>query len=315
MVVDTHCHLGGSVPLSFVWDTIKTNGWKHLAESEEEVKRQMTFSVGEKYDFHVFLSKFKILDEFKWTEQLIDDSIKAVCDVINHQKIDYTFMDFSINKYMSIGWHKRDAIKFIYDSFSRYAPHKVGLILSLKYESMRASQRQYASLIDNGEIADYLVGIDLVGDEMMFDSAFYEPIFKSWNDAGKLTRAHVGESQSVGNIIDAMGNLRCTNIAHGFKIMQNASGLDWAIDNGICFDMAITSNYLTGVLHDQTTHPIVDMHRKGVLVTLGSDDQVQCSSTLKEEFVKAGKLGLSVSECNKIRQNAVDLYERYRLFR
>jgi adenosine deaminase len=212
---------------------------------------------------------------------------------------------------MSLKWHKHEAIKFIYDSFQRHAPGKVGLILSLKYESMRASQRQYAKLIENPVAAECLVGLDLVGDEAYFDHNFYQPIFEDWNKAKKLTRAHVGESQSLLNIVEAMEALKVTNVAHGFKVLEDQRAVSWARNHQVCFDTTITSNYLTDVWQDPFNHPLVAMHREGLMVTIGSDDPIQCSTTLDREFVEARRRGLTDEECLAIQRNAVGLYYRF----
>ena len=140
----------------------------------------MTFKDGEPYNFYRFLDKFKILDEIHWDEELINSSIAAVCQQLEEEGLDFCWLDFSINKYMgAMNWHKKEAIKFIHDSFHRHRPNKVGLILSLKYESMRASQKQYAKLIDDPDIVDLLFGLDLVGDEAYFDYQFYRPYLPS----------------------------------------------------------------------------------------------------------------------------------------
>lgn len=302
--IDPHLHLGGCTPISFVWDTIQKLNLKHLAESEEDVRCQMTFCEGEKRTFHRFLDKFRILDEIVWTPEIIDESIKSVSQYLAQQKIDYAWMDFSINKYMKIGWHKHEAIQFIHDAFQRHRPGGVGLILSLKYESMRASQRQYAKLIEHETAKDCLIGIDLVGDEGHFDADFYEPLFRDWNAAGKVTRAHVGESQSKENIGEAIEKLGVTNVAHGFKVIHDPRAVAIAKERGITFDLAITSNDITGVWPLELTHPGVVMLGIGLKCTLGSDDPVQCSTSLDREFEIAPASGFSEKDLLRMRHVA-----------
>lgn len=257
----------------------------------------MTFKDGEPYDFHRFLDKFRILDKIKWDETLIDSSIAAVCQELERENLDYCWLDFSINKYMEpMNWHKRDAIKFIHASFQQHRPNKVGLILSLKYESMRASQRQYAKLIDDPEVVDLLFGLDLVGDEVYFDYQFYRPIFAEWKKAKKMTRAHVAESQSADNGVDAIIHLGVTNIAHGLKMMDNNLVIDLARRHQITFDLGISSNYFTGVWEDETTHPVNIMLKNNLRVTLGTDDPVQCNSTLEGEFQLTKRFGITDSQ-------------------
>lgn len=304
--IDPHLHLGGCIPPRFVWQVIQDLGLKHLAESYEDVCSQMTFSDSEPKNFHRFLDKFKILDELRWTEALIDQSIAAVSKFLDSQNIEYAWMDFSINKYMSIGWHKHQAVHFIYESFKRHRPGGVGLILSIKYESTKASQKQYAKLIENPDIADCLIGIDLVGNEEYFDSEFYKPLFRDWKNAGKITRAHVGESQSALNVFNSILDLEVTNIAHGIKIADHNNIIKEARDRGITFDLSITSNYTTGVWDNPRLHPITKMLEAGLNVTLGSDDPVQCGTTLAKEFELAKSLGISEWQCDHMRRIAYD---------
>lgn len=302
--IDPHLHLGGTTSISFVWEIIQKHGLKHLAESEEDVRSQMMFCEGEQRNFHRFLDKFKILDEITWTPEIIDESIKSISDALVEQKIDYVWLDFSINKYMSVGWHKHEAIQFIYDAFQRHRPGGVGLILSLKYESMRASQRQYAKLIEHETAAKCLIGLDLVGDEAYFDAGFYEPLFQDWNAEKKITRAHVGESQAKENIREAIEKLGVTNVAHGFKVIDDPSLVAMARERGITFDLAITSNDITGVWPLSKPHPGLKMLELDLKCTLGSDDPVICGTTLDQEFEIALASGFSETDLLKMRRTA-----------
>jgi len=253
----------------------------------------MTFVDGEPHDFHRFLDKFSILDKIKWTEELIDDSIRAVCEDLIYSKTDYTWMRFSINKYMTfLNWHRKDAILFIKRAFDKYAPGRVGLVLSIKYESERANQRQVASLIDDSDVVDAIEGIDLVGDETYFDSKFYVPIFRQWSVAGKRLFAHVGESQPSSNIMSAMVDMGVRDICHGIRVVSytgDTSCLDgeiisYALDHDVCFHLALSSNILTGVLERNDIHPVSALLSAGVKVTIGTDDPVQCNTDLSREY-------------------------------
>src|SRR6516165_9067165 len=175
--IDTHRHMGGSISAEFVWSAIQRTGASYLAESLDEVRAAMTFAPAEPRGFHRFLDKFRILDEVQWTEELLDDSIKQVCADLLADRIDYCWMRFSINKYLHyLKWHRHEVVRFIYESYQRHAPGRVGLVLSLKYESQRANQRQLAKLIEHPWVQDMTISIDLVGDEGYFDPDFYGPL-------------------------------------------------------------------------------------------------------------------------------------------
>jgi adenosine deaminase len=307
--IDTHRHLGGSIPTTFIWQIIQDFHLTYLAESLLDVERQMTFSDGEQRGFHRFLNKFRILDEITWTEKLIDASVQAICDGLRAENIAYCWLDFSVNKYMHIGWHKKQAIKFIYDAFQQHYPDRVGLVLSLKYESLHANQRQYAALIDDSEIGDYLIGLDLVGDEDQIDCSLHSTILRQWAAAGMMIRAHVGEfgpAQNVRLAIDA----GATNIAHGLAIHNQPDLIKIARENGICFDLGIGSNFLTNVT-TPATHPMSSMIKSGLTITLGTDDPVICKTTLNNEFQLASDLGATPEDLMKMQQAAISTVSKF----
>lgn len=275
----------------------------------------MTFAPHEPKEFYSFLDKFKILDEIPWDEELIDLSIQAVCEQLVVEEIDYCWMDFSINKYVNcLHISKHDIIQYVYELFQRYRPNQVGLVLSLKYESPREQQIEYAKLIEDKNVSQCLIGIDLVGDETKFDTEFYASLLPRWRDHGKMVRTHVAESQHAQNALDSIDRLCATNIAHGLKLVDHPHMIDRALAKGITFDMGITSNYLTGVWTDEDKHPIINMLNAGLKVTYGTDDPIQCSTNMRTEYsILRYWFGISQELINKMVSVAIEnscLYDR-----
>lgn len=290
--------------MRFVWNIIDKNGWHHLAMDEIDTHFQMVCHDADIKNFSTFLSKFTILDLIPWTEDLIDSSVKAVCDELEADKLDYTWLDFSINKYMDIGWTKSEAIKFIHQSFQRHRPGKVGLLLSIKYESARDKQNLYSELVKDEDVRDRLIGIDLVGDENMFDPEFHSKLLEVWKDSGKIIRAHVGEVGPARNIRAAI-NAGVTNIAHGINIHEEPDLISIAKDANISFDLGLTSNFATGV-STFDNHPLPIMIYDGLNLTIGTDDPVICNTNLNTEFELCKKLGAIDSHLEKMKLNAFE---------
>lgn len=300
--IDTHRHMGGSIPYRFIWQIIDRHGWHHIATDEIDTYCQMVFGPDDPKDFKHFLSKFAILDLIPWTEELIDLSIQSVCNELELDKIDYAWLDFSINKYMNIGWSKSEAIDFIHSRFQAHRPNKVGLILSIKYESRKEKQNQYAELIRDDDLKSKLIGIDLVGDENAFDHSFHSALLQEWHDSNKIVRAHVGESGPAKNIKTAI-EAGVTNIAHGIKIVTEPDLIKLARDSNICFDLGLTSNLLTGVATEED-HPLTIMLHERLNITLGTDDPVICNTTLDAEFSLSKSLGATTHHINGMKQTA-----------
>lgn len=293
-LVDCHIHYGGSCTVDFVWWAINYTKSYYLAESYDDVLESMTFAPDEPRTFHRFLKKFSILDQINWDPILLDRSVYYICNALEDQGISKVWMRLSINKYLNtIKWHRWELIKYIRDCFDKYLTNTgVDLILSVKYETEKANQRQLLSLIDDERVAENIIGIDFVGDESYYDAKFIKPLLDNWKSAGKLLFAHVGESCSAENIRSAI-EIGITEICHGIKAIDHPDIISLAIDNDICFHLALSSNYYTGVVAGE--HPIKKLLLYGVKCTIGTDDPVQCNTTLAGEYKLASEMLSSIN--------------------
>lgn len=312
MKCDIHRHLGGSISPDTVWEIAKrTDG---IGLTYEQLVKRMSchqeFGIG----FSAFLDKFKVLDEIEWPDWAIDLAIKQVCKDLSKEGIDYSEISLSLNKYVQNGLYSGEdahlhVADYLYDCFERYTTMfdvKVGLLLSLRYDSPRDQQLRYASIIENKRRAAFFVGIDLVGDEVEFDADFYRPILQQWHDAGKATRAHVGEMPGTEkNVEIAIYNLPVTRLAHGIHATDEV--FSEAAKRGIVFDLAIHSNLTTGAVSDIIEHPMKHMLQMGCKVTLNTDDPTQFGCTLDDEFRLALDNGLiTESQAKDIMANACE---------
>lgn len=282
-MIDCHVHFSGSIPVEFIWSTIKQRGWTYLAASESQVHEAIVYDG--KHGFDGFLNKFELFDEIIWDEKLIIESIEAVSKRIIELNLNYVWLDFSINKYLrTINMHKIDLINLFSEYFRIYAPGRIALVLSIKMESLEETRKQYLDLIQHKDVQNNIAGIDLVGDEQYFDADFYKPYLRKWSDHSKMVRVHVGEVNRVSNVKDALMKLDITNIAHGIDIIADDSLVDLALKRDIQFDLALTSNFMIRQDLNINNHPIHEMMRRGLRCTLGSDDPIVFNTNLHKEY-------------------------------
>lgn len=307
--MELHRHMGGSIRAETVWEIIKRTK-ENIAPSLESVRKKMIVSGVDDRNFDTFFGKFRILDKLTWYDWAIDLAIQQICEDLEKESIEYAEISLSINKYMiHLGWTPKKVVQFICESYSRHSRRfgvKVGLLLSLKYESNRESQLNFANLIDDPDIRPLLSGIDLVGDENYYDVEFYKPIFDKWKSYDKILRCHVGElNGGRNNIISAIKDLQVNRIAHGVHATEEDVKI--ANEYGVYFDVAIHSNIYTGVVDDIKNHPLKNMVKWGAKITLNTDDPVQCDCTIDSEFSAAVKSKLiTTDDIDRIQRNAVE---------
>jgi adenosine deaminase len=256
--------------------------------TKDEVTRQITFVNGDKPGFYTFLGKFRIFEEIKWDVRAICDAIEQIIWNIARENIDYAELKFSVDKYLKpSGLSPQEIIRIFHDrSLFESAKWgcKIALVLSLKYESDRDHQRKVAKLIED-KVSDCLVGIDLVGDEVCFDGAFYKPLLAEWSKAGKGIEAHVGESCGAENVRIAIEELGATRIAHGVRATDYPDIMALAKERDVCFDIALTSNIQTGVVKSLIDHPVCRLLQEGCAITIGTDDPIILQTSLDQEYL------------------------------
>jgi adenosine deaminase len=151
-----------------------------------------------------------------------------------------------------------------------------------------------------------LAGIDFL--YAPYDSeADWTPMYRlaeRFTEAGLGITAHAGEV-STANIAAATRMPGLTRIGHGIHAAADPELLRLLVDKGVTLECALTCNDYFGVLPELTEHPLLRLVEAGVAVTLTTDNPVQLSTTIEQEYAVAAGLGLSVEQLAGFTRNAI----------
>ena len=148
--------------------------------------------------------------------------------------------------------------------------------------------------------------IDLYGDEMAQPIENFIPIYEKAAENGLVLKAHVGEWGTAQDIMTAIKTLHLTEIQHGIAAVQDESVIDYLIENKIRLNVTPSSNVLLGRVPDMAHHPIAQLYRKGVDVTINSDDVLIFDSDVSKEYLRLYQSGcLTAEELDDIRLNGL----------
>lgn len=303
-LLDNHSHLGGSIEPELIGALMAKHGNRDVRIGK--VRKSMTYQNRKPSDFAAFIKKFELLNKVRWTEEDIYDSIHQVVSKIGRDGVEGSEIRFSIGKYRPfLKMSDPEIIRLIknaFDEASDYFNVKISLVLSFRHN---ASEESIKCALELDKYQDCVVGIDLSGDEKFMDVDKFQKVYEIWGKAGKTLMAHVGEQPGTGNHVrKAIEEWGISRVAHG--IYSDKYTLDMAKDKGICFDVAISSNYYTGVVKHRHAHPAIKMLENGNIVTLGTDDCSVFCTTLRKEYALAKEyLGLSDSNINDLKINSI----------
>jgi adenosine deaminase len=152
-----------------------------------------------------------------------------------------------------------------------------------------------------------IAGIGLGGSEAPFPPEPFAPVFDKARSAGLRTQAHAGESAGPESIWGAIRSLKVDRIAHGIRAGEDAALMTYLKDSGLPLDICPTSNVRTGAVETIADYPAADFLRRGLKISLGTDDPTLFGTDLASEYgALVGTSGLTMEEVRALLLNGVD---------
>jgi len=266
LLIDCHVHLSALISPIFVSKALNIS----LYEAQHKMCND---SIG----YHEFLDKFTILNDIEWDFNLL---LRTLGECEDSLQCDGSLLRYSIDKYRPyFGMSDKSLNSMIYGEIRRVIPTALP-VLSIKYEQEYDVTRQMAEDIIFRRTPAR--NVDFVGNEEKATQFHFE-MAKKLIDNEINVFMHVGEGGNAENVDNAI-QVGVKEISHGIAISGHKSIIQSAIDNDVTFHIGMTSNIMTGAVDNINDHPIVDMFYSGLNITIGSDDPVQCQTTLKREY-------------------------------
>ena len=287
--VELHRHLEGSLRL----DTMVDIAQKHGITIPADVLRLSTLvqiQDEDKFTFQNFLAKFNTLRLFYRSPEVIHRITREAVEDAARDNVKYMELRFTpvaLSRAERFPLH--DVIDWVIAS-TKEASQKNGvtvkLILSVNRHEGTELAEQVSWLAAN-HIKNGVVAMDLAGNEADFPSQPFYGIFKEAKQAGLHVTIHAGEWGPGYNVREAIEEIGADRIGHGVRVLEVDSIVDLARERGTTFEVCITSNYQSGVVHALEAHPLMKMHAAGLNVTINTDDPSISRITLSHEYYTA----------------------------
>ncbi len=164
------------------------------------------------------------------------------------------------------------------------------------------------AVIAKGMTGDFLLGLDLAGDEACNSpEQLAEHFMLAFANCLPIT-IHAGEGEAAHNIWQAAYHLHADRIGHGLTLADNSKLAARFRDRGICLELCPTSNReVVGFADpaypesaDLPRYPLRQFMQAGLPIALCTDNPSISRTTLAGEFLAAARMsdgGLSLWEC------------------
>jgi adenosine deaminase len=145
---------------------------------------------------------------------------------------------------------------------------------------------QNLSMLDiaiSSELSGYFAGIDIAGDEETIPLDTLKPLIQKAVDKGKKITIHAGEAGPARNVAEAI-QAGATRVGHGISSFKDPETLESAIKACITYEVCPTSNLQTSTIKSVEELQIPDLLKKGVRITINTDDPGISGTTLTNEL-------------------------------
>jgi adenosine deaminase len=280
-------------------------------DDPEKFRKFVQMTADDPLDFLTFLSKFRadwystLEDPKRLAREAVEDAAK--------ENVIYMELRFSAEHFTrKSGFSVEAAIEAVIEG-AKEAADKVGMqlafLLTMGREKMTPDQ-MIAQIKRSQKYLEYgVVGIDLAGDELHYAPGPFSKVFRGIHErTGFHATIHAGEAGGAENVRIAVEELDAVRIGHGVHAIDDPAVVDLLVERGVALEQCLTSNLQTGTVSSIEEHPFQQFYRKGVLVTLNTDDpQIQQSDLADDYRYVVDKFSMTLADLEKINLNSINV--------
>jgi adenosine deaminase len=293
--IDLHRHMEGSLRLETLAEVAREHG-VDLPSYDIEVLRPYVQFTDDVPDFYNFLGKMELLRRFYSAGAAVERiAYEAVADAAQ-DNVQYLELRFSpAGKHIAPEKVMHNVVNGVARATRDY-PIQVRLLVTIVREfgvDVAQEVLDLALAYRNCGVA----GLDLAGYEDRHSAQSFASVFRRARESGLHVTIHAGEVGTAENVREAIELLGAQRIGHGVRSIEDHRVVQLLRQHGVTLEVCPTSNLQTGVIHTFMQHPLRDLYRLSVPVTINTDDPSVSDTTLTDEYLVAvATMGFSIHE-------------------
>ncbi|MFB9216867.1 adenosine deaminase [Vibrio sinaloensis] len=287
--VELHLHIEGTLEPEMMFALAERNGVTLPYNSEEEVRAAYQFSNLQSF-LDIYYQGAKVLLH----EQDFYDLTWAYLERCHQDNVIHTEIFFDPQTHTERGVPFEVVINGIARALDD-AKDKFGISSGIIMCFLRHLDE--ASAFETLEQAlpfkHHIVGVGLDSSELGHPPEKFRRVFEKARQEGFIAVAHAGEEGPVSNIYDSLELLKVSRIDHGVRCVDDEELVTSLAQSRMPLTVCPLSNIKLKVFDKMAQHNIVDLLRKGLCVTINSDDPAYFGGYMTDNF-------LAVDHCHHL---------------
>jgi len=300
---ELHLHLEGSIQPETVVELAGRHGQRLTVQ---EVAARYTYA-----DFLGFLKAFK------WVTSLLREPedyaliARRLAEDLRRQNVIYAEITLSVGVMLMRG---QDATAN-FTVLRAAAEETAGRALRLQWVFDATRQFGAEKAMEVARLAaqhrgEGVAAFGLGGDELAIPAEEFRGVYDYARSAGLHALVHAGEIGGPDEVRRAVEVLGAERIGHGITAVADPAVMALLAERRIPLEICPTSNVRTGALErlrgegsaGARAHPVAELFRAGVPVTLATDDPAMFQTELHQEYEAAAATGLDVHQLAHINE-------------
>lgn len=279
----------------------KRNGIKVPYKSVKEAKEAYVFS-----DLASFLDVYIQATQVLCTEQDFYDLTYAYLKKASEQGVVHAEIFFDLQNYMPRNIGPDIIVNGIHraltDAYQNFGISGGMIMCFIRHLSQEDA---FKALELSLPFKDKIVGVGLASLEAGHPPSKFEQVFEKARSYGYRVVAHEGECSAKG-LQEAVELINVDRLDDGIQIMGNADLVQKSAHKKTPFTVCPLSNKALNIIDDLKNHPLKDMMKAGLVVTINSDDPAFFGGYIAENYYAAIKdINLSLDDIIMCAYNSI----------
>lgn len=299
---EMHMHLEGSLEPELKLKLAERNNIDIGQDTVEEVRASYQFD-----DLSSFLAVYYPAMNVLQTEEDFYDLAMAYLKRTKEDGVVYAEVFFDPQAHTSRGVDFADVVNGYYkatiDGEKEYGVKSNLIMCFLRDESVESAEKHYELALD---YKDKILGIGLDSDEQDNPPMKFYDVFQRAKEDGFHITMHcdIDQEDSISHIKDVITKIGVERIDHGTNILEDDDLTNLAIEKELGFTCCPLSNGF--VTDDMKADEIVELLRRGALVSIASDDPAYFGGYAADNMIAlAEKANLSKKDIVELAKNSI----------
>ncbi len=304
-IVDLHLHLDGSLSAKSIIEVAKKENIKLPSFNEEELNKHLMVpdNCG---SLNEYLERFSLPNLVLQTKEGLELCTLDLLERLKNDGLKYVEIRMAPQLSTAKGLTQEEVVETLIKTCK--IAEKSGIFSNLILCMMRGKDNLKLNLetisIAKKFLGNGVVAMDLAGAEALFPNEMFDEEFKLINKLGIPLTIHAGEAAGASSVKSAL-KYGAVRIGHGIHSIEDDNVLKELVKSGVTLEVCPKSNLDTKTISKYEDLPLKEFIKKGVKISINTDDMTVSNTTLKQEYETLVKLGFSEENLREFALNSI----------